>query len=208
MAWPQVGSFAEDRRRLHHTADIQASRRISRVPNHYVCLRGSSKGRWRLSDPNCPDTWAVGAETSTPADVRPDGVFPLGSLLVPCEPRGVIVIQGCRHAEWPKDTAPLQSGYTIHFAPNSVDAECRPPQTERFWKRATKLRAISRTGSRRGPVRQHCRRGKLLPTRRTLLQIDVRGPRRSIVDATINFKTLSYVFLPAAIGSQNSPTLR
>jgi hypothetical protein len=102
MAWPQVGLFAEDRRRLHHTADIQASRRISRVPNHYVCLRGSSKGRWRLSDPNCPDTWAVGAETSAPADVRPDGVFPLGSLLVPCEPRGVIVIprmQTCRMAE-------------------------------------------------------------------------------------------------------------
>jgi hypothetical protein len=68
-----------------------------------------------------------------------------------------------------------------------MDAEYRPPQTERFWKRATKLRAISHAGSRRGPVRQHCRRGKLLPTRRTLLQIDVRGQRRSIVSAVTEF---------------------
>jgi hypothetical protein len=95
--------------------------------------------------------------------------------------------QGFSHAERPKDTAPLQSGSTIHFPPKSVDAEYRPPKTKRFWKRATKLRAISRAGPGRDPVRQHCRRGKLLPTRRTLLQIDVRGPRRSIVSAVTEF---------------------
>jgi hypothetical protein len=95
--------------------------------------------------------------------------------------------QGFSHAERPKDTAPLQSGSATYFPPKSVDAECRPLQTKRFWKRATKLRAISRTGPGRDPVRQHCRGGKLLSTRRTLLQIDVRGPRRSIVGSVTDF---------------------
>jgi hypothetical protein len=101
--------------------------------------------------------------------------------------------QGFSHAERPKDTAPLQSGSATYFPPKAVDAECRPPQTKWFWKRATKLRAISRAGSGRGPVRQHCRRGKLPPTRRTLLQIDVRG-RRSILNARL----LSCGFMPVS----------
>jgi hypothetical protein len=92
-----------------------------------------------------------------------------------------------RHAERPKDTTPIQTGCAIYF--KAVDAECRPRQIERFRKRATKLRAISRASPRRSPVWQHCRSGKLLPTRRTLLQIDVRGPRRDIVGAVTNFQS-------------------
>jgi hypothetical protein len=102
------------------------------------------------------------------------------SLFDPLEPS---YFQGFTYAERPKDTAPLQTRSAPHFPPKAVDAECRSRQTERFRKRATKLRAISCASPRRSPVWQHCRGGKLLPTRRTLLQIAVSGPRRGIVTA-------------------------
>jgi hypothetical protein len=92
--------------------------------------------------------------------------------------------QELSYAERPKDTAPIQIRCATCFPPKAVDAECRPPQIERLRKRATKLRAVSRASPRRSPVWECHRGGELLPTRRTLLQIDDPGPRRGIVTTT------------------------
>jgi hypothetical protein len=110
-------------------------------------------------------------------------------LFVLCELAEPSSLQGISHAERPKDTAPLQARSATYFRPKAVDVECGPRQTDRLRERATKLRAISRASPRRSPDWQHCRGGKLLSTRRTLLQIDVRGPRRDIVGAVTNFQS-------------------
>ena len=62
------------------------------------------------------------------------------------------------HAERPKDTSPFQTWYATYLPVKAVDTEYRPPQRERFDKRATKLRAISRASPRRSPLRER-RRG-------------------------------------------------
>jgi hypothetical protein len=113
--------------------------------------------------------------------------------------------QGLSHAERPKDTAPIQTRCATYFPPKAVDAECRPPQTERFRKRAETLRAVSRAGPRRSPVRQCRRGGKLLPTRRTLLQIDVPRPRRGIVGLRPTSRLTLRAFYQPPVASMTSP---
>jgi hypothetical protein len=94
--------------------------------------------------------------------------------------------QGGSHAEWPKDShahAPTQTCGIICCPPKAVDTKCRSNPVERASKRPKKLRAISGASPGGSPVGECCRRGELLPARRTLLQIDVPGPRRNTVDA-------------------------
>jgi hypothetical protein len=73
-------------------------------------------------------------------------------------------------------------------------------QTDRLRKRAAKLRAKSRACPRRSSVWQHCRGGKVLPTRRTLLQIDVPGRRRDVVGAITTSNLASQAHLPNEFG--------
>jgi len=105
--------------------------------------------------------------------------------------------QGLSHAEPTKDNPSLQTRHATCLPPKAVDAECRPRQVGRFRKRATKLRAISRTCPRRSAVGERRRGGELLPTRRTLLQIDVARPRPDIVDAHAPWDLSSQIGPPA-----------
>ena len=84
--------------------------------------------------------------------------------------------QGGSHAEWPKDShehAPTQTGRITCCSPKAVDTEYRPPPVARVSKRPKKLRAISRVSTGGSPVGERRCGGELLPTRRTLFQIDV-----------------------------------
>ena len=84
--------------------------------------------------------------------------------------------QGGSHAEWPKDShehAPTQTGRITCCSPKAVDTEYRPPPVARVSKRPKKLRAISRASPGRSPVGERRCGGELLPTRRTLFQVDV-----------------------------------
>ena len=93
------------------------------------------------------------------------------------------VYQGESHAEWPKERhehAPTQTGGVTCRSPKAVDTEYRPPAVARVAKRPKKLRAISRVSPGRSAVGERRCGGELLPTRRTLLQIDVFEPRSDL----------------------------
>jgi hypothetical protein len=91
--------------------------------------------------------------------------------------------QGGSHAEWPKDShehAPTQTCGVIFCPPKAVDTECRPNPVERASKRPKKLRAISGASPGGSPVGECRRGGELLPTCRTLFQVDVLEPRSDV----------------------------
>ena len=111
--------------------------------------------------------------------------------------------QGGRHAEWPKDShehAPTQTCWVIFCPSKAVDTKCRPNPVERASKRPKKQRAISGASPGGSPGGECRRRGELLPTRRTLLQIDVPGPRRDVVGAVTTSNLASQAHLPNEFG--------
>jgi hypothetical protein len=112
-------------------------------------------------------------------------------ILVLCAPPGAYFFchhQGGSHAEWPKhrhEHAPTQIGGVICSPVKAVDTECRPPPVARVSKRPKKLRAISCASPGGSPVRECRCGGELLPTRRTLFQIDVLEPRSDVENVAV-----------------------
>jgi hypothetical protein len=94
-----------------------------------------------------------------------------------CEAQFTWHIKGMRHAERPKqkhEHAPTLD--VVICAPlTGMGIKRASPSPEGFSQCAKKLRALSSACPSRSPGRQYDRRGELLPTRRTLFQVDVRG---------------------------------
>jgi hypothetical protein len=110
----------------------------------------------------------------------------LHEILIVRAPPGAYFIshyQGGSHGEWPKDSdehAPIKTDGVICSSPKALETEPRPPAVERVSQRPKKLRAICRVRPGGSPVGECRRRGKLLPTCRTLFQIDVLEPRSDV----------------------------
>ena len=184
-----------------HWLTLPTSGRIKRTPNP------------RLDRERVQQSWGAftgASENASPFEHRDKGdAFSPALLLVPRELPAAILIQGYFAMQnGRKDTAPFQTRHATYLPVKAVDAEYRPPQRERFGKRATKLRAISRACPRRSPFRECCRGGELLSTCRTLLQINVARPKRDIVGLPVHKsgrRPIGYSHATCCIASREAP---